>query len=73
MLATVTLASQQQSFVAVWLGSTLGMTVADGVAIIVGVVAGRRLPARAIKLVAAAIFVGFGLWAIGSALLSLTR
>ena len=68
MLATVTLASQYQAFVPVWLGSTLGMTVADGLAIGVGVVAGRRLPQRPIKLVAAAIFFGFGLWAIGSAL-----
>jgi Ca2+/H+ antiporter, TMEM165/GDT1 family len=67
MLATVTIASQQQSFVPVWLGSTAGMVLADGLAVAVGVVAGRRLPARAIKLVAAAIFLVFGLWAIVSA------
>ena len=68
MLATVTLASQQQDFVAVWLGSTAGMTVADGLAIAVGIVAGRRLPHRAIQLAAAAMFLGFGVWAIASAL-----
>jgi putative Ca2+/H+ antiporter (TMEM165/GDT1 family) len=72
MLATVTLASQQHAFAPVWLGSTLGMTVADGLAIIVGVVAGRRLPQRAIKLVAAVIFFGFGIWSLGSALLAMT-
>jgi Ca2+/H+ antiporter, TMEM165/GDT1 family len=71
MLTTVTLASQQQSFVPVWLGSSLGMVIADGIAVILGVVAGRRLPERAIKLVAAAIFIVFGLWAIGGAVVSL--
>jgi putative Ca2+/H+ antiporter (TMEM165/GDT1 family) len=67
MLATVTIASQQHAFFPVWLGSTLGMTVADGLAIAVGVVAGKRLPARAIKVFAAALFIGFGLWALASA------
>jgi len=36
MLATVTIAGQQQDFAGVWLGSTIGMVVADGLAIIVG-------------------------------------
>jgi putative Ca2+/H+ antiporter (TMEM165/GDT1 family) len=60
MLATVTLASQLQSFIPVWLGSTLGMVVADGLAIAIGAVAGRRLPERAIKLAAAAVFLVSG-------------
>ncbi len=64
MLATVTLASQQQAFVPVWLGSSLGMVVADGIAIAVGVVAGKRLPARAIQLGAAAIFLAYGAWTL---------
>jgi putative Ca2+/H+ antiporter (TMEM165/GDT1 family) len=67
MLTTVTLASQHQAFVPVWLGSTLGMVVADSIAVVVGVVAGRRLPQRAIKLVSAGIFVVFGIWAIATA------
>lgn len=57
MLMTVTLASQHHSFVAVWLGSTVGMVVADGLAIIVGRVIGANLPERAIRLGAAAIFL----------------
>ena len=69
MLATVTLASQQQAFVPVWLGSTLGMVIADGLAIGVGVVAGKRLPANAIRFSAALIFLGYGVWTIASALL----
>ncbi len=67
MLTTITLASQYQDFVPVWLGSTLGMTIADGLAVVVGVVAGKRLPHRAIKLGAAGIFVFFGAWAIWTA------
>ncbi|HEU5315165.1 MAG TPA: TMEM165/GDT1 family protein [Chloroflexota bacterium] len=67
MLATVTLAVQLSALVAVWLGSTLGMVAADAVAIVVGQVMGKRLPERAIKLTAAAVFVGFGAWTIAEA------
>jgi Ca2+/H+ antiporter, TMEM165/GDT1 family len=67
MLATVTLASQLHSFVPVWLGSTLGMVVADGLAIIVGAVAGRRLPERAIQIGAAAVFILSGVVTLASA------
>jgi Ca2+/H+ antiporter, TMEM165/GDT1 family len=70
MLATVTLAAQYQSFVPVWLGSTLGMVAADGLAIGVGTVLGRRLPATAIKYGAAAIFIITGLVTIGLAFLA---
>ncbi len=67
MLATVTIASQQQAFLPVWLGSTLGMVVADGLAIWVGVVAGKRLPARAIQIGAAIVFLGFGALTLATA------
>src|SRR6267143_3550042 len=49
MLTTMTLASQYPSFLGVWLGSTLGMVVADGLAILVGKLLGKRLPERLIK------------------------
>ena len=61
MLATVTLASQLQAFVPVWIGSSLGMVIADGIAILVGAVAGKRLPERLIRLAAAAIFILSGI------------
>jgi Ca2+/H+ antiporter, TMEM165/GDT1 family len=67
MLATITLASQLQSFIPVWLGSTLGMVVADGLAIVVGAVAGRKLPERAIQLAAAAVFIITGVVTLASA------
>ena len=67
MLATVTLASQLQDFIPVWLGSTVGMVAADGLAIAVGAVAGRKLPERAIKLTAAAVFIVSGVLTLASA------
>jgi Ca2+/H+ antiporter, TMEM165/GDT1 family len=59
MLATITLAADHD-WLGVWIGSTLGMVVADGLAIIVGAVAGKHLPERLIQVVAAALFLGFG-------------
>lgn len=67
-LATISLAAQYSSataekftsFLGVWAGSTLGMVLADGLAIIVGIVLGKRLPEKIIKWVSALIFIGFG-------------
>jgi len=59
MLATVTLATTE-GVVGTWAGSTLGMVAADGLAIVVGRQLGSRLPARAIRIGAAASFVVFG-------------
>ncbi len=61
MLSTVTLATGH-ALIPVWLGSTLGMVVSDGLAIIVGQILGKRLPERAIQIGAAVIFFGFGLY-----------
>jgi putative Ca2+/H+ antiporter (TMEM165/GDT1 family) len=69
MLTTVTLASQQQEFVSVWLGSSIGMVIADGLAIVVGSFSGRRLPEKAIRLAAAGLFAVSGLWSIATAFL----
>lgn len=61
MLSTVTLATGH-ALIPVWIGSTLGMVVSDGLAIIVGQMLGKRLPERAIQIGAAVIFFGFGLF-----------
>ncbi len=61
MLATVTLAARESSFIGVWLGSTVGMVLADAVAVWVGMVLGKRLPERAVKLGGAVIFLVTGL------------
>jgi len=60
-LATISMAAEYSSFWGVWFGSTLGMVLADGIAIIVGVLAGKNLPEKFIKYISAAIFVIFGL------------
>lgn len=59
MLATITLATNQPWF-GIWLGSTLGMVAADGLAIAVGRVLGKRLPERAVKIGASVAFFIFG-------------
>ncbi|MDF2822791.1 MAG: putative rane protein [Mycobacterium sp.] len=59
MLATITLAADND-WLGVWIGSTLGMVVADGLAIVVGAVAGKHLPERTIQIAAAALFLLFG-------------
>jgi putative Ca2+/H+ antiporter (TMEM165/GDT1 family) len=60
-LATAALASEYRAFAMVWLGGSLGMIAADGLAIYVGAVAGKQLPRRAIHYAGAAVFILSGL------------
>jgi intracellular septation protein A len=46
----------------VWIGATIGMVAADGVAIAVGTLLHRRLPERFLHSAAAVLFALFGLW-----------
>ena len=66
-LATVSLASREESFTGVWLGSTVGMVAADALAVGIGLVAEKRLPQRTVGLIAAGLFVFFGVVTIVSA------
>jgi putative Ca2+/H+ antiporter (TMEM165/GDT1 family) len=68
MLATITLATTEGAW-GTWAGSTLGMVAADGLAIVVGSVLGKRLPERAIKIGAAVSFFVFGAVLIAEVLL----
>lgn len=61
MIATITLAADHD-WIGVWIGSTLGMVAADGLAIVVGAVAGKHLPERLIQISAAALFLLFGVY-----------
>ncbi|MGE5508908.1 MAG: TMEM165/GDT1 family protein [Chitinophagales bacterium] len=63
MLSTVTLAATN-SLIPVWIGSTVGMVLSDGLAILVGKALGTRLPERAIKVGASLVFFGFGAWSM---------
>ena len=60
MLATITLATREGWF-GTWIGSTLGMGLADALAIGVGALLGRHLPEKVIKIGAAVAFLVFGL------------
>lgn len=61
MLATVALASDY-NWAGVWLGATVGMVLADGVAIAAGALLHRRLPERLLHRLASVLFLLFGLW-----------
>ena len=60
-LATVTLASDH-NWAGVWIGSTLGMILADALAIGAGLLLHQRLPERLLHVLAALLFLLFGLW-----------
>ncbi|ETW25530.1 TMEM165/GDT1 family protein [Mycobacterium gastri] len=60
-LATVTLASDHD-WVGVWIGSTLGMILADGLAIAAGLLLHQRLPEQLLHVLASLLFLLFGLW-----------
>ncbi len=59
-LATVSMAIQYDSAIGVLMGTTCGMIVADGIGIGAGVVLGKHLPERLIKLISATIFIVIG-------------
>lgn len=60
-LATVTLASHHD-WIGVWIGSTLGMVLADGLAIAVGRLLHQRLPEKLLHIAAGLLFATFGVW-----------
>lgn len=67
-LATVALAAQFNTVLPVWLGTTAGMMIADGIGIIIGIVLGKKIPERVVKWSAAIIFILFGLFGLYEAL-----
>ncbi len=70
MLATVTLAAQHH-WLGTWVGSTLGMVLADALAIGVGLLLGKHVPERSIRYGASALFAVFGVWLTAEAVLGL--
>jgi len=59
MLATATLATRQ-SLLLTWIGATAAVVIAGGVAIVAGNAVGSRMPERAVRGIAAALFAVFG-------------
>jgi putative Ca2+/H+ antiporter (TMEM165/GDT1 family) len=68
MLATVALASDH-NWAGVWIGATVAMVLADGLAIAAGALLHRRLPERLLHGLASVLFVLFGLWLLFDAAL----
>ncbi|OBI47944.1 hypothetical protein A5707_18705 [Mycobacterium kyorinense] len=60
-LATVALASDK-NWAGVWIGTTVAMVVADGLAIAAGILLHRRLPEGLLHVLASLLFLLFGLW-----------
>ena len=67
-LATVALAARYQSIVLVTVGTTLGMLVSDGLAVFLGEKLAERVSMKAIRRVAAGIFIAFGVVSAWAAL-----
>lgn len=67
-LATLSLGARfEGSFlnsVGVWLGATVGMVLANALAVIIGHTAGRRVPEKLMKRISGALFIGFGIWTL---------
>ncbi len=69
-LATVTLASDHD-WTGVWIGTTLGIVLADGLAIGVGILLNQRLPEQLLHVLAGLLFLMFGLWMLFDSALGL--
>jgi putative Ca2+/H+ antiporter (TMEM165/GDT1 family) len=52
------------SSIGVWLGATIGMILANALAVVIGHTAGRRVPEKLMKRISGALFIGFGIWTL---------
>lgn len=67
--ATIALAAQFNSIIPVWLGTTTGMMLADGLGIAIGIVLNKKIPEKTMKWGAAIIFIAFGVFGLYEALM----
>jgi putative Ca2+/H+ antiporter (TMEM165/GDT1 family) len=58
------------TFVGVWIGAVIGLTLADAMAVVVGLFLSRRLPERLLRRASGAVFVVLGVLVLGVALWS---
>ncbi len=63
-VATVVMAAQFPSLVAVVLGTTCGMLIADVPVVLIGKAASARIPFKAVRIIAAALFAAMGVYAL---------
>jgi putative Ca2+/H+ antiporter (TMEM165/GDT1 family) len=67
-IATIALGARFDSVIAVTLGTTLGMMIANVPAVFLGHKLVDRVPMRTVHVVAALVFLGLGLWLIAATL-----
>lgn len=65
-LATVALAARYDALISVVMGTTLGMLIANAPAVWIGEVLAHRVNMKAVRWVAAASFIGLGVWTLVS-------
>ncbi len=58
-------AGTPETLLAVWLGSTTGMLLVNGLVVLLGAAIGTRMPPRVVARVSGAVFIGFGLVTLG--------
>jgi putative Ca2+/H+ antiporter (TMEM165/GDT1 family) len=63
-IATAMLAAKFDSLPSVVAGTTLGMLLVDVPTAFIGKAAAERIPFRAVRIVAAALFAGLGVWVL---------
>ncbi len=63
-VATVMLAAKFPSLAAVVVGTTLGMLLVNVPTVFIGRAAAEKIPFRAVRIAAAALFAGLGLWVL---------
>jgi len=67
MLATIMIAAREKSFMGAWLGSSIGLSSSNMLAIPAGKLMGKKLPRKSLKYITAIIFVLSGLFALATA------
>ncbi len=66
-LATLALAAKHNYYILTWLGATLGMVLANIIGIVTGTIMGKGIPDKALRYIAATVFISFGLAGLYSA------
>jgi putative Ca2+/H+ antiporter (TMEM165/GDT1 family) len=63
-IATFAFASETSSPLSVFLGAALALVLTSFIGVLVGAVAGRFVPQRVMRLLAALVFLAFGAWTL---------
>ena len=67
-LSTFAFASQSKSPLSVFLGASLALVLSSLIGVALGGLIGRFVPVRVMKVLAAVVFLGFGVWTLVEAI-----